>query len=100
MTSFQLFYFIHESLQVADNKSYGIIMDGTQDETGDEQISMCFRHVDSDLDIHEDFVGLYGSPSTTGETLARVAEDVLKRLNLDIQDARAQTYDGASNMQG
>ena len=54
------------------------------------------RHTDKDLNISEDFVGLYSTTSTTGADIAWV----LKRMNLEIGRARAQTYDGASNMMG
>ena len=41
-------------------------MDGTQDISGVEQVSICLRHVDDELKIHEDFVGLYALGSATG----------------------------------
>ena len=82
------------------NGQFALIMDGTQDINGTEQISVSLRHVDDDLIIYEDFVGLYSVESTTGESLARVAKDVVLRLGLSMGNARAQTYDGASNMQG
>ena len=50
-----------------------VIMDGTQDILGKEQISICFRYVDQDLVPQEVFVGLYGVPGTTGEQIAKLA---------------------------
>lgn len=79
---------------------YSIIMDGTQDVAGVEQESICIRYVDHDLIPHEEFVGLYEVSSTTGENLARVAVDVLQRMNLPLSGLRGQTYDGAANMSG
>lgn len=79
---------------------YSIIMDGTQDVAGVEQESFCIRYVDDDLNPHEEFVGLYEVTTTTGENLARVAIDVLQRLNLPLHGLRGQTYDGAANMSG
>jgi len=38
--------------------------------------------------------------STTGETLARMIEDVLLRFDLSISNLRGQTHDGALNMAG
>ncbi|KAJ4921049.1 hypothetical protein JOQ06_021766, partial [Pogonophryne albipinna] len=46
------------------------------------------------------FVGLYEVSSTTGKNLAKVATDVLLRLNLPLSCLRGQTYDGAANMSG
>ena len=61
---------------------------------------MCLRYVDTDLLVHEDFMGLYEATSTTGENIARVILDILFRLNLPILGLRGQAYDGASNMMG
>ena len=52
------------------------------------------------LYVHEDFIGLYEVPSTTGDVLARTLFDVLARNGLSINNMRAQTYDGAANMSG
>uniref|UniRef100_A0A9J8CL73 Zinc finger MYM-type protein 1-like n=1 Tax=Cyprinus carpio carpio TaxID=630221 RepID=A0A9J8CL73_CYPCA len=79
---------------------YSIIMDGTQDVAGVEQESICIWYVDHDLIPHEEFVGLYEVSSTTGENLARVAVDVLQRMNLPLSGLCGQTYDGAANMSG
>ena len=38
---------------------FAVMVDGTQDVTSTEQESVCFRHVDAELNIIEDFVGLY-----------------------------------------
>ncbi len=75
-------------------------MDGTRDISGVEQEALCLRYVDTDLLVHEDFIGLYETTSTTGENLARIILDVLLRLNLPISGLRGQAYDGASNMAG
>lgn len=40
----------------------------------------------------------YEFSSTIGENLAKVATDVLLRLNLPLSGLRGQTYDGAANM--
>ncbi len=82
------------------NEFYAVTVDGTKDISGKEQESFCLRHVDSDLYVHEDFIGLYEVPSTTGDVLARTLFDVLARCGLSISNMRGQTYDGASNMSG
>ena len=64
------------------------------------QESICIRHVDKNFNIKEDFVGLYEVSATTGEMLSKVLLDCLTRLQLPIQNLRAQTYDGAANMSG
>ena len=61
---------------------------------------MCLRYVNDRLEVIEVFLGLYNPPGTTGETLASMIKDALLRLNLPIENLRAQTYDGAANMTG
>ncbi|KAL2101376.1 hypothetical protein ACEWY4_003137 [Coilia grayii] len=79
---------------------YAVIMDGTRDTSGVEQEALCLRYVDKNLMVHEEFIGLYETTSTTGENLAKIILDVLLRLNLPISGLRGQAYDGASNMSG
>ena len=67
---------------------FALIMDGTQDINGTEQISVCLRHVDDSLVVYEDFIGLYSVESTTGGSLAKVAKDVVLRLGLSMGNAR------------
>lgn len=91
---------IAKSIQALPVLQYSIIIDGTQDISGVEQESICIRYVDHDLVPHEAFIGLYEVLGTTGEAIARVAKDVLLRLNIPIAGLRGQTYDGAANMAG
>ena len=78
------------------------MVDGTQNVSRKEQMSVCVRYVDKELYPHEHFIGLclYEPPGTTGEILAKCVLDVLLRLQLPISALRGQTYDGASNMSG
>ena len=79
---------------------FSIIVDGTQDVSGKEQEAICLRCVDEALEPHEEFVGMYEPPETTGKTLTKCILDVLTRLRLPLSTLRGQTYDGASNMSG
>ncbi|XP_072016938.1 zinc finger MYM-type protein 1-like [Amphiura filiformis] len=90
----------HVADVIRKNKFYAVMVDGTQDITGAEQESICIRHVDDELNVHEDFIGLYEAPSSSGEAISTIIEDVIIRLGLSIDNLRAQTYDGASNMSG
>lgn len=76
-----------------------MIVDGTQDISGQEQESVLL-YVDHDLNPHEEFIGMYSVTETTGEYLAKVALDILCILNLPLFVLRGQTYDGAANMSG
>ena len=79
---------------------FSVIMDGTQDISGEEQESVCIRYVDDNFVSHEVFVGFYKANGTTGQALSNILKDILLRLGLDIKYLRFQTYDGASNMTG
>ncbi|XP_072565314.1 zinc finger MYM-type protein 1-like [Paramormyrops kingsleyae] len=91
---------ITAEIQALPILQFSVIIDGTQDVTGAEQESVCLRYVDHDLVPHEEFVGLYRVSDTTGQGIAKVAADVLLRLNLPLSGLRGQTYDGAANMAG
>ena len=62
-------------------RQYAIIIDGTQDISGQEQESIWLCYIDKDLIPHEEFIDLYGVSDTTGKSIAEVAKDVLLRLN-------------------
>ena len=76
------------------------MVDETTDMTNTEQMVFCLRYVDSNLDVHEEFIGLYSLESTSAESLVSTIRDVLLRMNLRIENCRGQCYDGASSMSG
>ncbi|KAI6657042.1 Zinc finger MYM-type protein 1-like [Oopsacas minuta] len=84
--------------EVMEMFSHCIVREVTQDVSGREQESICLRHVNSDLHIHEDFVGIYEITTTTSKSIAGMVLDVLTRFALPLSNLRAQTYDGAVNM--
>ncbi|XP_069482144.1 zinc finger MYM-type protein 1-like [Ambystoma mexicanum] len=84
---------------IGDNP-FAVIVDGTQDISGQEQECFCIRYVDQDLWPHEDFIGLYQAEDTSGASIANIVKDVLCRQGLSLAMLRAQTYDGAANMAG
>lgn len=79
---------------------FGLINDGTQDIAGNEQEAVCVRYVDNTFSVHEELLGLYNVSSTTGMFLSKMLQNTLRALQLPIQNLRAQTYDGATNMSG
>ena len=50
--------------------------------------------------VHEDFIGMHPLPRTTADQVVAVLKDVLLRMNLNIQHARGQCYDGEATMAG
>ena len=89
---------LRRSCQHADY--FTIMVDECVDMSNKEQLALCFRHVDAEFDVHENFMGLYHCPDITANTLVQVIKDVLLRFNLDISRCRGQCYDGGSNMAG
>jgi hypothetical protein len=79
---------------------YSIMADETADVSNKEQVVICIRWVDDDLEINEEFIGLYQVGTIDAATLTKVISDVLLRLNLVITKCRGQCYDGAKNMTG
>jgi hypothetical protein len=79
---------------------FAVIVDGTQDASKKEQLSICMRYVDEEFVPCEEFIGLFEPPNTTGATLATCIKDVCLRLQLPLSMLRVQTHDGASNMSG
>ena len=53
-----------------------------------------------ELQIHEEFIGLYEVPSIESSMLVNVVKDTLLRFNLPLSKVRGQCYNGASNMSG
>jgi hypothetical protein len=79
---------------------FTIMIDETTDVANKEQVVVCIRWVDENLESHENFIGLYEVGSTQAAMLVGVIRDVLVRLNLSVQKIRGQCYDGASAMSG
>ena len=85
---------------IKKNEYYGIVIDGTQDNRGIEQESICIRSTDEKLDIHEYFVGIRSVKATTGKALSEMLFAFLDEISLGVEKLRSQTFDGASNMSG
>lgn len=79
---------------------FAVMADETRDCAGTEQVAICLRSVTTDLQVEEQFIGLYSVESTTALVLSTVIKDALLRLGLDLSYLRGQCYDGAANMSG
>ena len=65
--------------------------DETADISNTEQLAVCFRWIDKNIEAHEDFVGLHPLSRTTADSIVKVLKDVLRRMNLDVKDCRGRT---------
>ena len=52
------------------------------------------------MTLCEDYIGLMPVAQTNADTIVVCIKDVLLHMNLRIQDARGQCYDGCSTMTG
>ena len=86
--------------QIRKATFYSIMGDECTDISNKEQFALCFRSVDYDIYVHEDFFGLYQVPDITADTLVLAIKDMLIRINLSLQQCRGQCYDGVTNMSG
>ena len=91
---------LRQIAQQLKDVEFTIMIDETTDISVREQVVVVFRYIDSNLDAHETFVGLYCTDSITANSLVQIIKDVLLRLNLKLENCRGQCYDGASNMKG
>ena len=83
------------------NTHYALMADEVTDSSNREQFVVCLRWVDKlTFAVNEDLIGLYQVDDITAATLFSSLKDVLLRMNISLQNCRAQCYDGASNMVG
>ena len=65
-----------------------------------EQLVICICWVDKEMTICEEYIGLMPVAQTNADTIVVCIKDVLLHMNLRIQDAHWQCYDGCSTMTG
>ena len=75
-----------------------VMADETTDSSNREQVTLIFRRVTQELEVHEEFVGLYHVASIDAAMLTTAIKDVLVRMNLPFKKLRGQSYDRASAM--
>lgn len=86
--------------KVKSSKHFAIIVDETTDVSIKEQMSLCLRTVDENLEISEDFLGLYELQSTSAESIFNLINEILAKYEIDMKNCRGQCFDGAANMSG
>ena len=93
--------------EVADSKYYAVIVDATPDTSSLEQNVFVLRYVycniEGQYEVQErflDFVDNQRRHSKTGEVIASMILDTLKKQDIPFQNCRGQGYDNASNMTG
>lgn len=87
------------STEVRERKCFAIIADETADISRIEQLSICLRTVtltENKFEVQEKLFGFYAMDVCDGESLFLAIRDSLIRLDIDMKDCRAMTFDGAS----
>ena len=90
----------NELANILKYQFFSMILDEYTDVSNVEQLSFCLRTVDEKLNVREDFLGFYELDNIRSSTIVNAIKDILHRFNLNLEDCRGQTYDGASNMLG
>ena len=79
------------TLSIQSAPFFSVMVDETTDISNKEQVVICFRWVDKQLEAaHEEFTGLCLVESTQANVLHSVIRDVLQRFNLTITKLRGQ----------
>lgn len=84
------------------NKSggqFGLLMDGSQDVSTQEQISLVVRYIDGKNKVVERTVGFFNIKNASGEALYESVRSKLDDVGLPMCNIVGCSFDGASNMQ-
>ena len=87
-------------MTIEKNRYFAIMADEYTDKSNKEQLSFCVRTVADSLKPAEEFLGFYELENFKSDTIVRVIKDKMVGLNIQLENYRDQTYDGASNMLG
>lgn len=69
----------NDDIMKSQKRTFGVIIDGTQDCKGKEEESIRILYVES-FDVTEEFLGLYEMLSTSGSSICKMLKDVLTRF--------------------
>ena len=61
-------------------KFYSCMGDETADISNKEQLILCIRQVNHDLQVHEDFIGMHKIPNTTTDEIVKVIKVINVKL--------------------
>ena len=87
-------------IPIKENGIYSLMSDEWTEIGNSEQLSICVRTVNDNLEVFEHFLGFYELPNIRSETIVTAIKDALIRMQMPLSSCRGQIYDGASNMLG
>ena len=76
--------------ELSQSQYFCIMSDECTDASNREQLVICIRWVDSNLEAHEEFIGLYKIDNIQADTIFAAIRDALIRLNLALSKCRGQ----------
>ena len=78
----------HIAAFIQNAKFFSLMADEVTDASNKEQVVVCFRSVDENLEAHENFVGIHNVQSITADVLVATLKDTMLRMNLPISNCR------------
>ncbi|CAC5373377.1 unnamed protein product [Mytilus coruscus] len=72
------------SEDIRNSLYFALMADETTDVSNMEQLVVCIRWIDEQLEVHEDFIVLYQIDDTCAKTISDSIQDVLLRLNISL----------------
>ena len=75
-------YVIRDLVSETRGGFFSIICDEYTDTSNKEQLIICIRWIDKELETHEDFLGFYNVPDIAAETIVSAIKDELLKLRL------------------
>ncbi|XP_033212222.1 zinc finger MYM-type protein 1-like [Belonocnema kinseyi] len=86
--------------EIFEAKYFSISVDSTPDISHIDQLTIVLRYVSSNGEVAKRFLTFIPIVSHKGEEIAAKIKNFFKQYNIDIKNARGQSYDNASNMSG
>ncbi|XP_076343198.1 zinc finger MYM-type protein 1-like [Tachypleus tridentatus] len=78
---------------IRNGRYFSILADECTDVANKEQLTICIRWIDDNLEPHEDFIGFYEIPTIKADTIVLAIKDAIIRMNLTLANCRGQCYD-------
>lgn len=77
---------------------YGLLMDGSQDVSTKEQISIVVRYINDGNEIVEHTISFFNAKDTSGRALYERLRTIITDVGLSLENVIGCSFDGASNM--
>ncbi|XP_042208920.1 zinc finger MYM-type protein 1-like isoform X2 [Homarus americanus] len=90
----------HIAVSLQDTEFFSILADRITDHSNKEHLVVCVRWVDDKLKTHEEFIGFKALENVDASTMTAVIKDLLIQMNLSLEHARGQCYDGHTPTMG